>query len=94
MHGTDIKRRLGSTRCPTRAFRNVQCERVALTTWQTSRTRRKDPMLAAISVITGVCAGVLALIQAQRQPEKARQLRVLSLVPFGMAGLMALLFLL
>ena len=51
-------------------------------------------MLAAISVITGVCAGTLALIQAQRQPEKARQLRMLSLVPFGMAGLMALLFLL
>ena len=51
-------------------------------------------MLAAISVITGICAGMLALIQAQRRPEKARQLRLLSLVPFGMAGLMALLFLL
>lgn len=49
-------------------------------------------MLAAISVITGVCAGTLALIQAQKQPEKARQLRLLSLVPFGMAGLMALMF--
>ena len=50
-------------------------------------------MLAAISVITGVCAGALALIQAQKQPEKARQLRILSIVPFGMAGLMLLLFL-
>jgi hypothetical protein len=49
-------------------------------------------MLAAISVITGVCAGSLALIQAQKQPEKARQLRMLSIVPFGMAGLMLLLF--
>ena len=46
-------------------------------------------MLAAISVITGVCAGSLALIQAQKQPEKARQLRI---VPFGMAGVMLLLF--
>ena len=49
-------------------------------------------MLAAISIIIGVCAGTLALIQAQKQPEKARQLRMLSLVPFGMAGLMVLLF--
>lgn len=49
-------------------------------------------MLAAISVITGVCAGTLALIQAQKQPEKARQLRMLSLVPFGTAGLMFLVF--
>ena len=49
-------------------------------------------MLAAISVITGVCAGSLALIQAQKQPEKARQLRMLSIVPFGMAGVMLLLF--
>jgi len=49
-------------------------------------------MLAAISVITGICAGSLALIQAQKQPEKARQLRMLSIVPFGMAGLMLLLF--
>jgi len=49
-------------------------------------------MLAAISIITGVCAGTLALIQAQKQPEKARQLRMLSIVPFGMAGLMVLLF--
>ena len=49
-------------------------------------------MLAAISVITGICAGSLALIQAQKQPEKARQLRMLSIIPFGMAGLMLLLF--
>jgi hypothetical protein len=47
-------------------------------------------MLAAISVITGICAGTLALIQAQRQPQKARQLRLFSFVPFGMAGLMLL----
>ena len=49
-------------------------------------------MLAAISIITGVCAGTLALIQAQKQPEKARQLRMLSIVPFGMAALMVLVF--
>lgn len=49
-------------------------------------------MLAAISMMTGLCAGVLALIQANRQPDKARQLRLLSLVPFGMAALMAFLF--
>jgi hypothetical protein len=49
-------------------------------------------MLAAISVITGVTAGTLALIQAQKQPEKARQLRLFSLIPFGMAGLMVLMF--
>lgn len=49
-------------------------------------------MLAAISIITGVCAGTLALIQAQKYPEKARQLRMLSIVPFGMAGLMVLMF--
>jgi len=49
-------------------------------------------MLAAISVITGLCAGTLALIQAQKQPEKARQLRLLSAVPFGMAGLMLVLY--
>ena len=51
-------------------------------------------MLAIISIATGLAAGVLALVQAQRQPEKARQLRTLSLVPFGMAALMALLLLL
>jgi hypothetical protein len=49
-------------------------------------------MLATISVITGVLAGALALIQAQKQPEKARQLRLFSLIPFGMAGLMVLMF--
>jgi hypothetical protein len=51
-------------------------------------------MLAAISVVTGICAGTLALIQAQKQPQpqKARQLRLLSLIPFGMAGLMLLVF--
>lgn len=49
-------------------------------------------MLAVISAFTGVLAGSLALIQAQRQPEKARQLRLFSLIPFGMAGLMILLF--
>lgn len=51
-------------------------------------------MLATISILTGIGAGVLALIQAQQQPEKARQLRLFSLIPFGMAGLMAFLFLL
>ena len=49
-------------------------------------------MLATISIITGVLAGTCALILAQRQPDKARQLRMLSLVPFGMAGLMAVLY--
>lgn len=49
-------------------------------------------MLAAISVITGLCAGTLALIQAQKQPVKARQLRLFSLIPFGIAGLMVLVF--
>jgi uncharacterized membrane protein len=51
-------------------------------------------MLAVISMITGLCAGTLALVQASRQPDKARQLRLLSLVPFGMAGLMAVMFVL
>jgi len=37
-------------------------------------------------------AGTLALIQAQRQPEKARELRLFSLVHFGMANLMAVMF--
>lgn len=55
---------------------------------------RKNDMLATISIITGLCAGSLALIQAQKQPEKARQLRLLSLVPFGMAALMVLVFVL
>lgn len=49
-------------------------------------------MLAAISVITGVIAGTLALIQAQKQPERARQMRLFSLIPFGMAGLMVVMF--
>jgi hypothetical protein len=49
-------------------------------------------MLAAISIITGVRAGTLALSQAQKQPQKARQLRMLSLAPFAMAGLMAVVF--
>lgn len=49
-------------------------------------------MLAAISVITGVMAGALALIQAQKQPEKARQMRLFSFIPFGMAGLMLLMY--
>ena len=52
----------------------------------------RTAMLAAISVMTGVIAGTLALIQAQKQPEKARQLRLFSLIPFGMAGLMVLVF--
>lgn len=49
-------------------------------------------MLPAISVITGLIAGTLALVQAQRQPEKAQQLRRFSLIPFGMAALMVLVF--
>lgn len=49
-------------------------------------------MLATISLMTGLCGGVLALIQAQRQPDKARQLRLFSLVPFGMAALLAVLY--
>lgn len=48
-------------------------------------------MLATISIVTGLCAGTLALIQAKKQPEKARQLRLLSLVPFGMAAVMVLM---
>jgi hypothetical protein len=48
-------------------------------------------MLTTISIIAGVCAGVLALLQAAKQPEKARQLRLLSLIPFGMAAAMLLL---
>jgi uncharacterized membrane protein len=51
-------------------------------------------MLAVISMLAGICAGTLALVQATRQPDKARQLRLLSLVPFGMAGLMAVMFVL
>ena len=53
-------------------------------------------MLATISIVTGICAGSLALIQAARQsssqPEKARQLRLFSLVPFGMAAVMVWAF--
>jgi len=49
-------------------------------------------MLATISIIAGVCAGLLALFQAEKQPEKARQLRWFSLVPFGMAAAMVLVF--
>lgn len=49
-------------------------------------------MLATVSIVTGLLAGILALVQANRQPDKARQLRMLSLVPFGMAALMAVLF--
>jgi hypothetical protein len=48
-------------------------------------------VLSIISIVTGLCAGVLALVQARRQPDKARQLYLLSLLPFGMAGLMSLL---
>ncbi|MEO6278450.1 hypothetical protein [Roseateles sp.] len=43
-------------------------------------------------MITGLCHGVLALIQTQRQPDNARQLRMLSPVPFGMAALTAVKF--
>ena len=49
-------------------------------------------MLATVSLVTGIIAGTLALIQAQRQPEKARPLRLFSLVPFGMATLMVVMF--
>jgi len=49
-------------------------------------------MLAMISIVTGVCAGSLALFQASKQPEKARQLRLFSLIPFGMAALMLVVF--
>ncbi|GAA0755968.1 hypothetical protein LRH25_19420 [Ideonella azotifigens] len=49
-------------------------------------------MLAMISMVTGLCGGGLALYQASKQPDKARQLRLLSLAPFGMAALMAVLF--
>ncbi len=57
-----------------------------------AKFHRKNAMLAMISIITGICAGVLALVQATKQPETARQLRLLSLVPFGMAAAMVLLF--
>lgn len=51
-------------------------------------------MLSIISIVTGLCGGVLALVQAHRQPDKARQLRLFSLIPFGMAALMAIFLLL
>lgn len=51
-----------------------------------------DPMGTIVAMITGLCHGVLALIQTQRQPDNARQLRMLSPVPFGMAALTAVKF--
>ncbi len=50
-----------------------------------------EHLLSIIAIVTGVAAGSLALIQAKRQPEKAQQMRRLSVLPFGMAALMALL---
>ncbi len=47
---------------------------------------RKHTMLAAVSVIAGTCAGTLALIQAHKRPREALHLRMLRLVPFGMAA--------
>ena len=49
-------------------------------------------MLGLISLVTGIAAGILLLVQARKQPEKAKQLRTLSLLPFGMAALMAVLY--
>ena len=48
-------------------------------------------MLGLIPIVTGVLAGTLMLVQAKKQPEKAKQLRTLSLLPFGMAVLMVIL---
>ena len=48
-------------------------------------------LLPLISMVAGIGAGTLALVTARRQPEKAAQMRRLSVVPFGMALLMAVL---
>ncbi|CAN5475494.1 hypothetical protein BH10PSE17_BH10PSE17_02580 [soil metagenome] len=49
-------------------------------------------MLAMISMTTGIAAGVLFLVQAQKQPEKKKQLRGMATLMFGMALLMAIVF--
>jgi hypothetical protein len=45
-------------------------------------------MLSLISMVTGIAGGSLALVQARQQPDKAKQMYVISAVAFGMAALM------
>ncbi len=52
---------------------------------------RKDPMLSLISMVTGIAGGTLALVQARRQPQNAKQMYVFSAAAFGMAALMVVL---
>ncbi len=47
-------------------------------------------MLSAISIVSGVGAGVLALIASKRTPEKAKELRRLGVFFLCFAGVMTL----
>jgi len=51
-------------------------------------------MLALISMVTGIAGGSLALLQARQQPDKAKQMYIVSAVAFGMAALMLVMFVL
>lgn len=51
-------------------------------------------MLSLISMVTGIAGGTLALVQARREPGTARQMYVFAAAAFGMAALMAVLFVL
>ena len=53
--------------------------------------KRKNPMLSLISMVTGVAGGILALVQARRQPQNATQMYLFSAAAFGMAILMVVL---
>ncbi|MEP6501910.1 MAG: hypothetical protein ABJD97_01160 [Betaproteobacteria bacterium] len=48
-------------------------------------------MLSLISMVTGIVGGTLALVQARRQPQNAKQMYVFSAAAFGMAALMVVL---
>jgi len=49
-------------------------------------------LLALISMVTGIGAGTIALVTSMKQPDKAKQLRGVSAIGFGMALVMALVF--
>jgi hypothetical protein len=49
-------------------------------------------MLAVISLVTGVAAGSMALVQARKQPENRKQMVGVACLAFGMAALMAVMF--
>lgn len=51
-----------------------------------------DKLLALIAMVAGIGAGTIALVSSMKQPDKARQLRGMSVMFFGIALAMVVVF--